>query len=345
MKMKKLGRTGLMVTENSFGALPIQRIDQKSAVELLHMAYDAGINYYDTARAYTDSEEKLGAAFHDRRSSIVISTKSQGKTKQQVLDDLDTSLKNLRTDYVDILQLHNIASLPDPQDPDGIHAALEEARKQGKCRFIGITSHRRPVAEAAAKSGLYDTVQFPVSHISPQEDIDLIDLCGKLDVGFIAMKALSGGLITCAQAAYAFFQQIPNAVPIWGIQKKEELQQFLDCAQQGITMTPELQAVIEKDRKELAGNFCRGCGYCMPCREGIQINTIARLPQLLRRSPWQQYMTEEWCKEMEKVENCRRCGACESKCPYGLNCPQLLRESLEDWKQFRKEKGYTDHID
>lgn len=278
MKMKKLGRTGLMVTENSFGALPIQRIDQKSAVELLHMAYDAGINYYDTARAYTDSEEKLGAAFHDRRSSIVISTKSQGKTKQQVLDDLDTSLKNLRTDYVDILQLHNIASLPDPQDPDGIHAALEEARKQGKCRFIGITSHRRPVAEAAAKSGLYDTVQFPVSHISPQEDIDLIDLCGKLDVGFIAMKALSGGLITCAQAAYAFFQQIPNAVPIWGIQKKEELQQFLDCAQQGITMTPELQAVIEKDRKELAGNFCRGCGYCMPCREGIQINTIARLP-------------------------------------------------------------------
>ena len=192
MKMKKLGRTGLMVTENSFGALPIQRIDQKSAVELLHMAYDAGINYYDTARAYTDSEEKLGAAFHDRRSSIVISTKSQGKTKQQVLDDLDTSLKNLRTDYVDILQLHNIASLPDPQDPDGIHAALEEARKQGKCRFIGITSHRRPVAEAAAKSGLYDTVQFPVSHISPQEDIDLIDLCGKLDVGFIAMKALSG---------------------------------------------------------------------------------------------------------------------------------------------------------
>ncbi len=128
MKMKKLGRTDLMVTENSFGALPIQRIDQKSAVELLHMAYDGGINYYDTARAYTDSEEKLGAAFHDRRSSIVISTKSQGKTKQPVLDDLDESLKNLRTDYVDIMQLHNIHSVPDPQDENGL-----------PCRFGGGT--------------------------------------------------------------------------------------------------------------------------------------------------------------------------------------------------------------
>lgn len=342
MKMKKLGRTGLMVTENSFGALPIQRIDQQSAVELLHMAYDAGINYYDTARAYSDSEEKLGVAFHDRRDKIIISTKSQGKTKQQVLDDLDTSLKMLRTDYVDILQLHNIGSVPSPEDEEGIHCALEEARRQGKCRFIGITSHRRDVAEQAAKTGLYDTVQFPVSHISPQADLDLIKLCGELDVGFIAMKALSGGLITCAEAAFAFFQQIPNAVPIWGIQKKEELQQFLDCAARGVTMTPELEAVIKKDRKELAGNFCRGCGYCMPCRVDIKINTIARLPQLLRRSPWQQYMTPEWCAEMAKVEDCRRCGACESKCPYGLKCTELLRESLEDWKQFRCEKGYAD---
>ncbi len=258
MKMKKLGRTGLMVTENSFGALPIQRIDVQSAV---------------------------------------------GQTGKQVLEDLDKSLQMLQTDYVDILQLHNIKALPDAEDPEGIHQALETARKAGKCRFIGVTSHRRDVAEAAAKTGLYDTVQFPVSHVSPQEDVDLVKLCGDLDVGFIAMKGLSGGLLTNARAAYAFFQQLPNAVPIWGVQKKEELQDFLDCASQGVTMTPELQAEIEKDRKELAGNFCRGCGYCMPCREGIQINTIARLPQLLRRSPWQGYMTEEWAAEMAKVEN------------------------------------------
>ena len=342
MKMKKLGRTGLMATENSFGALPIQRIDAQAAVELLHMAYDAGVNYYDTARAYTDSEEKLGKAFRDRRTSIIISTKSMGQTGKQVMEDLDKSLQMLQTDYVDILQLHNIKAVPDAEDPEGIHQALETARKAGKCRFIGVTSHRRDVAEAAAKTGLYDTVQFPISHVSPQEDLDLVKLCGDLDVGFIAMKGLSGGLLTNARAAYAFFQQLPNAVPIWGVQKKEELQDFLDCASQGVTMTPELEAEIERDRKELAGNFCRGCGYCMPCREGIQINTIARLPQLLRRSPWQQYMTPEWAAEMAKVENCRRCGACESKCPYGLKCTQLLRESLEDWKQFRKEKGYAD---
>ena len=342
MKMKQLGRTGLMVTENSFGALPIQRIDKASAVELLHMAYDGGINFYDTARAYSDSEEKLGAAFADRRQSIIISTKSQGKTKQQVLADIDTSLKQLKTDYVDILQLHNIGKMPDLEDENSLHYGLIEAQKQGKCRYIGITSHRRDVAQQAAQSGLYDTIQFPVSHISPQADLDFIEECGKLNLGFIAMKALSGGLITCAKAAYAFFQQMPHAVPIWGIQKKEELQEFLDYAQQGVTMAPDLQQIIETDRKELAGNFCRGCGYCMPCREGIIINNIARLPQLLRRSPWEQYMTPEWCAEMAKVDNCRRCGACESKCPYGLNCTQLLRESLEDWKQFRKEKGYAD---
>ena len=164
MKRKQLGRTDLMVTENSFGALPIQRIDKQSAVELLHMAYDGGINFYDTARAYSDSEEKLGEAFHDRRDKIVISTKSMAKDKAGLLKDLDESLRMLRTDYVDIMQLHNIQSVPDPEDENGLYQGLLEAQRQGKCRFIGITSHRRAIAEEAAKSGLYDTIQFPVSH-------------------------------------------------------------------------------------------------------------------------------------------------------------------------------------
>lgn len=338
MNMKKLGRTGLMVTENSFGALPIQRISGHDAVELLLMAFDAGINYYDTARAYSDSEHKMGIAFAGKRDKIVISTKSMGKTKQAVLDDIDASLRELGTDYVDILQLHNIQKMPDLNDENSMHYGLIEAQKQGKCRHIGITSHRLDVAQEAAKSGLYSTVQFPVSHISPSADVDLIKLCEELDVGFIAMKALSGGLITCAEAAFAFFSQFKNAVPIWGMQKKEELAQFIECSKKGVTLDARLLSIIETDRQELAGNFCRGCGYCMPCREDIKISTIARLPQLLRRSPWQQYMTDEWVAEMDKVENCRRCGACEAKCPYGLKCTELLRESLEDWKNFRREK-------
>ena len=165
-------------------------------------------------------------AFHDRRDKIVISTKSMAKDKAGLLKDLDESLRMLRTDYVDIMQLHNIQSVPDPEDENGLYQGLLEAQRQGKCRFIGITSHRRAIAEEAAKSGLYDTIQFPVSHISPQEDIDLIALCKELNLGFIAMKALSGGLLTSAEAAYAFFQQFDNAVPIWGMQKKEELAQF-----------------------------------------------------------------------------------------------------------------------
>lgn len=338
MKLKKLGRTGLMVTENSFGALPIQRISEQAAVEMLQMAFEAGINYYDTARAYSDSEHKMGIAFKGKRDKIIISTKSMGKTKQDVLNDLDISLKELGTDYVDILQLHNIQSVPDLSDENSVHYGLLEAQKQGKCRFIGITSHRRDIAEQAIQTDLYDTLQFPVSHISPQADIDLISKCAELDIGFIAMKALSGGLITCAEAAYAFFAQIPNAVPIWGVQKKEELAQFIDYSSRSVLLDSRLQSVIETDRIELAGNFCRGCGYCMPCRSDIKISTIARLPQLLRRSPWQQYMTPEWEAEMNKVDDCRRCGACEAKCPYGLKCTSLLRDSFEDWKSFRKEK-------
>ena len=337
--MKRLGRTGLMVTENAFGALPIQRLPREEAAALLRRAYDEGINFFDTARAYTDSEEKIGLALADVRDNIIIATKSMSRTRQGVLDDLETSLEKLKTDHVDILQLHNIPALPDTGDPESAHQALLEARAAGKCRFIGITSHRLDVALAAARSGLYDTVQFPMSYLASQADLALIDLCREMDVGFIAMKGLSGGLVSSGTAAFAFFSQYDNAVPIWGIQRESELEEFMDCARRGVTLTPELKAVIDKDKRELTGNFCRSCGYCLPCPAGINIPQVARMMFLLRRSPWQQYATPEWRAEMEKAESCISCGACQSRCPYGINGSVLTRENLLDYRAFMREKG------
>ena len=340
MKMKRLGRTGLMVTENSFGALPVQRVSKEDGAALLRYAFDRGVNFFDTARFYTDSEEKIGLGLSAVRKDLYLATKSMARDRAGVLSQLDTSLQNMKTDYVDILQLHNIPALPDASDPDSAHAALLEAKKAGKCRFIGITTHRIDVALAAAECGLYDTVQFPINYLASDRDLSLIDVCARNDVGLIAMKAMSGGLISSPRAAFAFFVQYDGAVPIWGVQKKSELDEFLAFAEEGVTMTDELRAAIEKDRAALAGDFCRGCGYCMPtCPAKIAISDAARMTLMLNRAPWPEYTTPAFIEKMKNAENCVGCGACSARCPYGLDTPRLLRENLAYYKQFCKDKN------
>ena len=340
MRKKQLGRTGLMATENSFGALPIQRVSREEATVILKKAYEAGINFYDTARFYTDSEEKLGAALGAVRDHILLATKSMNRTRQGALAELDISLQNLRTDHVDLWQLHALPELPDLNDPDSAYYALAQARAAGKCRFIGITTHRLSVALAAARSGLYDTVQFPLCYLSAPADLELIQVCREQHVGLIAMKGMSGGLISSPEAAYAFFTQYDNVVPIWGVQRVSELEDFLGYAQRGVTLTPALKDVIRADQKQLSGNFCRGCGYCKPtCPAGIDIGNAARMMLMLRRAPWQEYTTPAWIEEMKKIENCIHCGACSAHCPYQLDTPALLQQNYADFKAFCREKG------
>ena len=333
----RLGRTGLMVTASSFGALPVQRVPMEEAKKLLRMAYDGGINYFDTANAYSDSEEKIGEALSDVRHHIIISTKSGAKDKATLLRHIELSLKRMKTDYIDILQLHNPAELPDPEDPDSLYGGLLEAQKKGWIRFIGITNHRRTVAEQAVLSGKYDTLQFPFSSISDEGDIKLAELTRDHDMGFIAMKGLAGGLIVNAKTTFAFMKQHPWVVPIWGIQRESELREFLELEKNPPAYDDEMKALIEKDRKELAGNFCHGCGYCLPCPAGIPIPNAARMGLLLRRSPYPGWLSEEMNAEMMKIEDCRHCNACASRCPYGLDTPKLLADNLADYKQFRAE--------
>lgn len=337
MERVRLGKTELWVTKTAFGALPIQRITKEEAVRLLRRAYDAGINYFDTANAYTDSEEKLGAAFHDVRDKIIISTKSGGEDKKTVQGHIEESLRRLQTDYIDLFQFHNPAELPDPEDPDGPFAAALEAKQKGYIRHIGITNHRLAVAHAAIRSGNFETLQFPFCYLASEKDIELVELCKVHDMGFIAMKGLSGGMLTNAAACYAFMQGYDNVVPIWGIQRESELDQWLQLTAENPKMTPEMEAVIAKDRKELAGDFCRACGYCLPCTVGIDIPQAARMAMLMRRSPYQPYLSDEWYAKMHKIEDCVHCDACKSRCPYGLDTPSLLQLMLKDYDEFYKK--------
>lgn len=331
-----LGRTGICVQKNGFGALPVQRVSLNEAKIILRKAYENGIQFFDSARAYSDSEEKIGLALSDVRENIYISTKTMATTVQAFWEDLETSLKMLKTDYIDIYQFHNPSFCPKPNDGTGLYEAMEEAKRQGKIRFIGLTNHGWKVAKEAIESGLYDTLQFPFSYLASDAEEELVRLCQEHDVGFICMKALSGGLITRSDIAYAYLNQFPHALPIWGIQKESELDEFLSYQECPPALTKEIQAIIEHDRQELSGQFCRGCGYCMPCPQGIVINQCARMSLMLRRAPASGWLSEKWQAEMKKIESCIHCNQCVSRCPYGLNTPELLLKNYEDYQTFLK---------
>ena len=332
MRTVTLGQTGIVTPKNAFGALPVQRVSETEAVRLLRKAYDAGFTFFDTARAYSDSEVKLGAAFCGIRENIFIATKTGATDAAGFRRDLETSLANLRTEYVDIYQFHNPSFCPKPGDGSGLYEAMLEAKRLGKIRHIGITNHRLHVAREAVESGLYETLQFPFCYLATAKDTELVNLCREKNVGFIAMKALSGGLITDARAASAFMNEYDNVLPIWGVQRESELDEFIAFSANPPEMTKEMAERIARDRAELSGDFCRGCGYCMPCPAGIEINNCARMSQLIRRSPSANWLTEESKTKMFAVENCLHCGKCKTKCPYGLDTPELLRKNLEDYK-------------
>ena len=325
----RLGKTNLEVNKNGFGALPIQRRNEEDSIEILRAAYENGIDFYDTARFYTDSEEKLGKAFEDVREDIYIASKTGMETVEEFWNDLETSLKELRTDYLDLYQFHNISFCPKKEDD--LYQAMLEAKDQGLIKHIGITTHKITHAHEALDSGLYETLQYPFSYLSGKEELEIVEKCRQLDVGFIAMKAMGGGLIKHSKASFAYINQFDNVLPIWGIQKLSELEEFLSYDESTV-LDDDLKAIIENDKKELGDNFCRGCGYCMPCPEDINISLCARMSLWIRRFPTEPNMDERTQEIMKKTLDCIECYECVDKCPYELDIPELLKENYEDYQ-------------
>ncbi|MEG1727852.1 MAG: aldo/keto reductase [Acidaminococcaceae bacterium] len=331
-----LGQTGITVNKNGFGALPIQRITHSEAVQLVQQAYAQGIRYFDTARAYSDSEEKLGVALREVRHEVFLATKTVAKTGAELKADLEMSLRQLQTDYIDVYQFHNPDFIPRPGGEDGLYDAALQAQAAGKIRYLGLTNHRWHLAEEAIASRLYATLQFPFSYLASAKEFDLVEACVEADMGFIAMKGLSGGLINNAKAAYAFMAQYDNVLPIWGLQRTSELEEFVSFQAHPPVLDHELRKVIAKDQEQLVGGFCRGCGYCLPCPVGINIPLAARMSLMLRRAPVATYTTPEIQENMAKIDACLHCNHCKDHCPYGLDTPALLRANYEDFKTFLK---------
>jgi len=336
MKMLPFGKTGIIASAVGFGAIPIQRITIDESTKILQKAYGEGITFFDTARMYTDSEQKIGAALSNVRDKIIIATKTHSKTYDDIMKDLETSLSLLKTDYIDIYQFHNPEHVPQPGDENRMYEAMTDAKKAGKIKHIAITNHRLDLAHKAVDSGLFESLQFPFSCVSSDDDIALVKKCEDAGVGFIAMKAMAGGLITNAKAAFAYIWQFKNVIPIWGMQHMWELDEFLSYEKNPPAFDDAMKTSIDNDRKELSGSFCRGCGYCMPCPAGIPIPTAARLSFMMGRSRFEQFLSDDWAEQMERIKDCKQCGHCKEHCPYKLDTPEVLKAQYAKYIEFKQ---------
>ncbi len=333
MQTVTLGSTGIIVNRNGFGALPIQRVSHDEAIKIIRRAYEGGMNFFDTGITYGDSEKKVGEALEGVREHVYLATKTKSTTVEGFWKDLYQSLENLRTDYIDVYQFHNPLVCPKPGDGIGLYEAAVAAKEKGLIRHIGVSNHRLKSAFECVESGLYEVLQFPFSCLAGEKDYELVEACKKANMGFVSMKALAGGLITNAKAAYAFQAQYDHVLPIWGIQKEEELEEFLALQDNPPTMNEEVLKVIEADKEFLKGDFCRGCGYCCPCPMGIEIHTCARMSVMIRKANTKAYLSEAWQKKMEHTKTCVECRQCISKCPYELPIPEMLKKNYEDYQK------------
>ncbi|MDR1804582.1 MAG: aldo/keto reductase [Treponema sp.] len=334
MERVRFGKTGLMVSRVAFGGIPIMRVSKSEAVDIVRKTIDLGINFIDTAHGYTDSEEKIGEAIKGtRREDLVIASKSPAKDKKAFNEHLDLSLKRLGIEYLDIYQLHNVATKADKEAvfaPGGALEGLEEAVKAGKVRFPGFSSHHFPTAIEIMKSGRFMSVQLPFNYIDREAADKAIPLAKELDMGFIAMKPLGGGLLDSASLAFRFLMQYDNVVPDPGIEKAGEISEIAAIVEKNEALSAEDKKEIEKQKTEFGPSWCHRCDYCQPCPQGIGISFALNLKSALKRMPVERARTMVG-PAIEKARTCLECGECVTRCPYKLDIPGLLKERIKYW--------------
>jgi predicted aldo/keto reductase-like oxidoreductase len=290
-----------------------------------------GVNFIDTANGYGNSEGRIGRAVAGRREGLILATKSHAREGPELCQHLELSLKRLGVDYIDLYQLHNVSNFEDYEKslaPGGPLDVVREAQAAGRVGHIGITCHAMEVALEATKSGFFETMMFAFNFVSSEAAEQLIPLARKHDVGFIVMKPMGGGLLENATIAFKYLRQFPDTVPIVGIEKAEEIEEIIAIMEGNPQMTPAEEAEMERLRAELGTRFCRGCGYCEPCPEGVPIQMITRLESIMKRLPSETFFRKWGAEIVLQAENCVQCGECEEKCPYHLPIREMIEEHL-----------------
>ena len=336
MQYRELGKTGIKVSVVGFGALPIQRIDEKIAVEVLHKAFDLGMNFLDTGFRYSDSEYKVGLALKGRREGITVATKSPARDKKGMAEHIQISLKRLGTDYIDLYQLHNVKDMENLDKvlaPGGALEALKDAQKEGLIKHIGISSHRKETLFVAMKQGFVDTIQVPFNAVETDEIEELLDLAEETNTGVIVMKPLAGGAFSNPTAALKFILKHRVSIVIPGM---DSLEQVIANAQVGTmetTLTEEEQKSLDIDTAQLGAGFCRRCEYCLPCPMEINIPQIFIWESYVDRYNLPEFARLRYQSSSKGVDNCIDCGKCESKCPYELPIRKMLARAGEKLSQ------------
>jgi len=339
MEPVRLGKTNLMVSPIGFGALPIQSVDRESAVKVVRYAYDKGINFFDTARGYTTSEADLGRALKDYGSKVIVATKSKYKDMKQFDKSFNTSFANLQRSYIDLFQFHIVNyenELEEILEKGGPLDYLEEQKKKGKVRHIGITSHRPQMMLKALPTGKFETVQIPLNYIEDEPLEKLIPLARSLDVGIIAMKPVAGGVYTSNRSALRWILQYSDVVPIPGMCRIEEVDDNLQALDIPITKAEIDQ--LEADKQELGTVFCRRCDYCMPCPNDIEASYIVRSGMIFKRVGWDK-MEMNHIESFTKGLYCEQCGVCEERCPYNLPLTEMVINESEAMLRKGVEQG------
>ncbi len=333
MEYRSLGKTGLKVSFLGFGGIPIQRVTEPEACKIVEACVEKGINFFDSARVYSDSERKIRQGIKGKRDKVILATKSMARTAGKMTEDIEKSLSELGTDYIDLYQCHNVSSqelLDEIMAPHGAMEALLKAQKEGKIRFIGISAHRSEALLSAMKTGAFTTIQLPYNFIERYQEEKVLPLAHELDMGIIVMKPLAGGALSRPDLALKFLSTKDVSSIIPGIESLEQLEQNLDAVLQRKLLTADELEYMTKEAEKIGSRFCRRCDYCQPCPQGVKISSSFIFHGYFERYDMARMGQDRYRQLPVKADACIECGLCETRCPYNLPIREMLKKAHRD---------------